>query len=283
MGTSVQILADSISLHGRRLTTFEVKYPRVVHSELLTHRMLSKNSASSRAIPISKVIDSVVENPYIPTRFGLKQKGMQPRAFVSKDNDPDRYAELVDWWLQSRDLAVTNARAGESLGLHKQIVNRLLESFQYITVVLSGTDWDNFIKLRTEVDSAGNPMADYPLYELATLIQGKLNTHQPAQLKPFGWHMPYAGGEGWDDLDLYEKLHVCVARCARVSYKASHIDADPTAKPFESEIKLANSLGSSNHWSPFEHVAKAIDGRWGNFNGFQQLRYIKENTLDLNM
>jgi hypothetical protein len=62
MTHSTKILADSISPDGVRLTTLEVVMPRIVLAEFNTHRMLSRNSASSRAIPIEKMIRMVIPN-----------------------------------------------------------------------------------------------------------------------------------------------------------------------------------------------------------------------------
>ena len=49
------IAADSINVKGKRITTFIVTMPRIVLAELNTHRVFSRNSASSRAIPFTKM------------------------------------------------------------------------------------------------------------------------------------------------------------------------------------------------------------------------------------
>jgi len=275
---SVKTLADTYNLDtGDRLTTLELVYPRVVHSEFMTHRTFSRNAGSSRAKPIKTVIKEVEENPYIPRAFGLAQKGMQPKEFIYKDEtDIDRwneYQDYVEWWCGSLDQALEMAKKGAALGLHKQVVNRLLEPFQHISVVCTATDWDNFINLRTELDENGNPMADIPIYDLAVEVRDELDTHQPEQVHYGYWHVPYAGGEGWDDLSPQDQLRASIARCARVSYRTYQggIDVDK-------DLALYYSLAKNNHLSPLEHVACATeDARFANLSGFKSFRGFYED------
>src|SRR5690349_17705362 len=140
--TRAKVLADSINTNGERLTTLEVSIPRVVLSEFNTHRAFSRNSASSRAIPIAKIIERVTTDPYVPRLFSLNTKGMSAKEYIS-ETDPN-YDIAVQWWLESRDKAINSATSGLSLGLHKQVVNRILEPWMWQTIVVSSTDWDNF-------------------------------------------------------------------------------------------------------------------------------------------
>jgi thymidylate synthase ThyX len=266
----VKVLADSYNKEtGDRLTTIEAKYPRVVHAELMTHRVFSRNAASSRAIPVSKMIEEVRNDPYIPRAFGLKQKGMQPKKFVT---DGEMYQVYKSWWVASMQNALRQAEAGADLGLHKQIVNRILEPYQYMTTIVSATDWDNFIKLRTETDDNGNPMADIPIYDLALQIKTALDTHQPTFMDYGQWHIPFAGGEGWDELSATDQLRVAVARCARVSYKTHSGETD-----VNKDLALYKSLSENSHLSPMEHVATTTeDLRSANFSGFKSFRSFYE-------
>ena len=63
-----KIVADSIYKQGQRLTTFTVVFPRFILAELNTHRMLSRNSASSRARPFQAMLNDVRKDPFVPIR-----------------------------------------------------------------------------------------------------------------------------------------------------------------------------------------------------------------------
>lgn len=269
----VKVLADSYNKEtGDRLTTIEARYPRVVHAELMTHRVFSRNAASSRAIPISKIIEDVENNPYIPRAFGLKQKGMQPNKFLTKETHPTSYSVAENWWMYTLEQAVERAKQGIELGLHKQIVNRILEPYQHITTIISATDWGNFIKLRTEADENGNPMADIPIYDLALEIKSALDTHSPTLMDYGQWHIPFAGGEGWDELSATDQLRVAVARCARVSYKTHSGETD-----VNKDLTLYKRLSADSHLSPMEHVATTTEElRSANFSGFKSFRMFYE-------
>jgi thymidylate synthase ThyX len=81
---SAKIIADSISEseYGDRITTFELEYPRFIHGELMTHRLFSRNAASSRAIPINKMMDQVLTAPAMPVEWGLNKSGMQAEEML---------------------------------------------------------------------------------------------------------------------------------------------------------------------------------------------------------
>jgi len=140
----VEVIADSISPQAVRLTTLAVTLPRIVLAELNTHRMLSRNSASSRAIPIQRMIDKVMQDPFIPFYWGANQRGMQ--AAVEIDAASRQQAE--EDWLHGRDLMVKQVSKLSNRNVHKQLANRLLEPWLYTTVLVSATDWDNFFALR---------------------------------------------------------------------------------------------------------------------------------------
>jgi thymidylate synthase ThyX len=144
-----KIIADSISTAGKRITTFEIEYPRFIHSEFMTHRMLSKNAASSRAIPIATMIQQVMDNPAMPVFWGRNQSGMSAKEELG-------YAEKEDAlvvWLEGRDEAVKTVQRLVSLNVHKQITNRILEPWAHIKVVTTATEWDNFFHLRRHPDA----------------------------------------------------------------------------------------------------------------------------------
>jgi thymidylate synthase ThyX len=145
-----EILADSLSPRNERLTTFKLTYPRIVHAEFMTHRAFSRNSASSRAIPFVKMVESVEKNPFIPIAWQKSHKGMQGTEYLDKvphggSSDEDF---ATDMWLEARDAAVEHATHLNNIDVTKQLCNRLLEPFMYHTVICTATEWENFFSLR---------------------------------------------------------------------------------------------------------------------------------------
>jgi len=137
---NARVLLDSTSPAGIRLTTLEVTFPRFVLAEFNTHRLFSRNSASSRAIPTSKLIERVLKDPAIPLEWGKNKAGMSASDVLS----PDLAQEAEHVWLGARDAAVANAQRLLDLDVHKQELNRLLEPFLWHTVIVSATEWKNF-------------------------------------------------------------------------------------------------------------------------------------------
>lgn len=266
--TRAKVLADSVNTNGQRLTTLEVSIPRVVLSEFNTHRAFSRNSASSRAIPITKIIDRVQNDPYIPRLFSLNTNGMSAKEYISADNQLG-YANAVSWWLDGRDDAIRRAHTGLEMGLHKQVVNRLLEPWMWQTIVVSSTDWDNFFNLRLAKDDADNPMADIAIFDAAVQMERVIDESVPTILAWNEWHLPLTGFDGDGSLTTFELTKVSVARCARVSYLTHDGERDVSA-----DLKLYDRLLESKHLSPFEHVAHPALGRHGNFYGWEQLRQV---------
>lgn len=262
MGTSARVLADSIGPNGVRLTSLEVTLPRIVLAELLTHRVFSRNSASSRAIPVERMIQKVLTDPFIPETWGANQKGMQAERNV----DEGRAQEARLRWLVARDHAVTEATKLLSLGIHKQLANRLLEPFLWTTVLITATEWDNFFALRRHSD------AQPEIQRVAGVMMEAREGSRPERKLEGEWHRPLS--EDMEDLkfDGYtddQINRIIVGRCARVSYNTHDGKKDPKA-----DLALANRLLESGHMSPFEHVARAsLDMGWfGNFYGWNQLR-----------
>lgn len=292
MAFSAKILADSISPGGARLTTWELRYPRFIHAELMTHRVLSRNTASSRAIPASRMRENVLRDPVVPVHFGANQKGMQAAQEVS-----DRDA-AVAWWMLGLQQAVNLHRDGESLGIHKQIVNRVIEPWMYITAIVSATEWGNFYRLRYHLD------AQPEFQHLVKLMWPIYKRSQPKILQPGEWHMPLIFGDEDRDAarliaeqgrqcfdtdccfdptffeeevsDILRK--VSVGRCARVSY-LTHDGRRDLSEDIALHDRLAKTAeaGEPGHWSPFEHVAQALGDpkeRSGNYVGWGQYRKL---------
>lgn len=304
MPHAAKIIADSVSPDGVPLTTFEITFPRIILAEFNTHRMFSRNSASSRAIPIQKMIASVLEDPYVPSTWGQNQKGMQAGDELSKyDSDMARAA-----WLYARDLAVDQAAKLLKLGVHKQLTNRLLEPFMWHTCIVSATEWSNFFHLRD------NPMAHPDIQILAHAMQELYKNRTPRELRYGQWHMPYVKQEEIDAAILdapplnevesyYESAvvrltKVSVGRCARVSYLTHEGQRD-----LQADVDLHDRLLESGHMSPFEHVARPVnkddsdlqygplaqqhpllgttDLWFGNFRGWVSTRKLIANEQDI--
>jgi thymidylate synthase ThyX len=262
MPYSAKVLLDSVSPTGARLTTMEVRYPRFIHSELMTHRAFSRNAASSRAIPIRKMIDAVRQDPALPISWGRNQSGMSAREELA----PDVAAIAQEEWHDA--LAHAERLAAKDIDLHKQLVNRLLEPFAWITVILSSSEpgFANFFTQRC------HPDAQPEIQKIATMMLAAYRASRPSAIEIGGWHLPLIQ----DDERTFPAEYLCrvsVARCARVSYLTHDGQRDP-----ERDIELYERLlngGANGHWSPFEHVATPAtyaDLPSGNFLGWHQLR-----------
>lgn len=261
MSIKAEIVCDSLAPSGIRLTTFVLTYPRFIHSEFLTHRMISRNASSSRAIPVKKQIQMVVDNPAIPLAFTKNRAGMQGGEAL----DGESHEAAVKTWLEARDRAVENAQKLADMEVHKQYANRILEPWAHITVVATATDWDNFFALRC------HEMAQPEIHALADLMYMEYNARYPQSLKEGDWHLPFTINL-FDFYSTEEAIKASVARCARVSY-LNHEGNSPTK---EEDLKLYDRLLGSIpiHASPAEHQAKAlaINERSGNFCGWVQYR-----------
>jgi hypothetical protein len=231
---------------------------------------LSRNSASSRAIPFKKMVEMVEKDPFIPLRWQLDHSGMQGTEYYGEGD-----AEvLTEQWLKARDSAVKYAKSLNNYpdgGVTKQICNRLLEPFMWHTVIVTASEFENFFALRA------HPAAEIHIADLAEKMLQAYNESTPVQLKAGEWHIPFGDQfddnrlkeiiykplQGWPEgscfeIDLKEaindlKLKVSVARCARISYLNFEGKDD-----YEADIALYERLKTSGHFSPFEHCARAM-------------------------
>lgn len=259
----VKIVEDSVAHNGKRITTLQLRYQRFIHAEFMTHRMFSRNASSSRAIPVPKMIEQVIKDPAMPVHWGKNQPGMQANAQL-EDGDLLRAMEL--WRSASLNMA-SIAEQMMDLGLHKQVANRILEPFQFINVVVTATEWDNFFELRTHKD------AQPEFQVLAKEMQAVMKSNTPKYVKAGDWHLPYVQSHerGMYPIDL--QIQMSAARCARVSY----LKHDNTKPNVEDDIALYNRLITSKpaHASPIEHQATPLVSeccRSNNFYGWEQYR-----------
>lgn len=327
-----KIVADSINPQGDRITTYLLTFPRFILAELNTHRVFSKNSASSRAIPFEKMVKMVQEDPFIPIAWQKDHKGMQGTEYLTSEAE---LSACVNRWLAARDEAVFQTKGLHDIGLTKQLCNRLLEPFMWHTVLLTGTEFENFFKLRCpqyfgafkswkDASNKGGATFELPfefrmndsqaeihMQALAEAMWDAMNESTPKKLQAGEWHIPFKDSVndgkaaqaqspnialGLAGLTLNDvRIKIATARCARLSYMTFDGEID-----YEKDIKLHDTLLESQHMSPFEHCARAMDeeeyarfrkgetfedtsvyinslGWCNNFKGFIQYRYLVEN------
>lgn len=298
MSFEAKIILKSVGPHGQELTTSQLKYPRFIHAEFMTHREFSRNASSSRAIPVAKMIEQVRNDPAMPIHWGKNQPGMQASVELS----PFHQAEIKELWVKSAVAAADWAERMMNIEAHKQVANRILEPFQWMHVIVTTVSHTNFDGLRL------HPDADPNIHHLAE-VWSEAQANSPAQVLDYGqWHLPYITGEDWTLAKLHLKngritrdepsdeqinhllAQISAARCARVSY-LTHDGAVPT---IEKDLELYNRLAGSQpiHASPLEHQATPdhYDGRdpdfyygWanhelhGNLPGWKQFRKMHEN------
>lgn len=257
-----KIIADSMSVDGIRLTTMQLKYHRFIHSEFMTHRVFSRNASSSRAIPVSKMIDQVRNDPAMPVYWGKNQAGMQAKESFSDSES----VGLMQQWKRSATQAAHFAESLNATGIHKQTVNRILEPYQWIHVVVTATEWENFFVLRDHAD------AQPEIQQLAKAMRKAMDESKPIYLRFGEWHLPYITHEDRESLLLNQMKKVSAARCARVSY----LKHDNTSPSLDDDLYLFDHLagGKPMHASPLEHQATPLEHkRWcRNFHGWQQFR-----------
>lgn len=280
MTITAKIIADSVSPFGPRITTMQLRYPRFIHAEFMTHRAFSRNASSSRAIPVERLIQDVIDDPAMPSHWGKNQPGMQAReehdaevalAFASDDYV---YGSAAEAWIAARDDMVERARCFASAGYHKQVVNRLLEPFAHINVVVTATDWDNFFVLRD------HPDAQPEIQALAQAMRKAMLESRPAQV---GLHLPYVSDGDYAEIRrrfgaraplessrTQAACEISAARCARVSY-LTHDGKEPD---LVADLALYQRLagGVPFHASPLEHQARTAHGRHANLVGWKSFR-----------
>ena len=252
---SAKVICDSISEQGVRLTTFEIEYPRIVMSEFNTMRAISKNSSSSRAIPVSKMLEHTKSINLKPIYFGSKKSGMQ----AGDELDGNDLINAKLFWEAALFDAVTWATELDELGVAKEVTNRLVEPFQLVKVVCTATDWDNFFNLRLHPDADPNIcMLAYKMYKV-------IQESKPIELKAGEWHLPYVNvgwngkgemcyaDEDFDAIDLEDAIKLSAASCASVSYRTEGMTLEKADKIFDMLIKA-----EVIHASPFEHLATPI-------------------------
>jgi hypothetical protein len=245
MTTTARIIADSIGFGCPRLTTPLARLPHSVLPHVLTHRVFSRSTTSSRAVPIKRMIAGVEAAPYVPREWRYSaDRGMQPGKLMSK---PDAKAARESW-MRALDAALREARVHDLIGSSKEYANRLLEPFSYCSIVISATEWENFFDLRLHEDT------QIDTRDLAAALHDAMKASTPRRLAFGDWHSPF-------DPDPMRSA----ACCARTSYNR-HDGSERTA---DADMQLADMLRADKHMSPFEHQARVGAGPCmnGNFAG----------------
>jgi len=253
-GIWAEVVKDSINKFGDRVTTFRLHYHRYIHSEFMTHRMVSKNASSSRAIPVHEQLETVAESPAMPTHWGLNEPGMQS----SKEGDI-LVANMppAEAWKSVAEIVSAASKDfwQDGKGYHKQIVNRLAEPFTFMNVVATATDWENFFWLRV------HPDAQPEIAELARCMYEAREASEPLLLFEGEWHLPYVDQfrdntgllhycdyDGEELYTLEEAQKISASCCAQASYRKLDQSLDKAISLFD---RLAG--GEPLHASPFEH------------------------------
>ena len=279
----VEIVADSINQQGDRLTSLVLTYPRIIHAEMLTHRMLSRNASSSRAVPIQKMIEAVKNNTFCPFEFQKAHKGMQGTEYFTGQDKED----CIKLWLESAELALQQAEKMKEKGITKQIINRILEPYQYYTVLITGSKegWDNFFKLRNpdydgfksrkeaskEFLEKGNidtskwsdldwlhlnkGQAEIHMMALSEKIYDAIQESNPERLEAGEWHLPMLPKEA-GNLSIEDKLKWCVGIHANTSYT---VVGDEKTLTLEHASRIHDKCKKEVHSSVFEHCARAMN------------------------
>ncbi len=298
---SATIVADSINKQGNRITTMKVVFPRFILAEFNTHRLFTRNSASSRAIPVKKMLKMIEESPFLPIAWQEEHSGMQGTKYLE-----GRDIDLANGrWLSAMRHSIEQVRfLAYNIKATKQLANRLLEPFMYHTVLVTFTESKNFFELRSprytfdfnEINrdlvktykSKKDAIKDFPvlknftqedwlkankgqgeihIMDLAEKMWDAMNNSVPRLLKAGEWHIPFGdninlpptipidAGYTLEEGVQIRKAKIAVARCARLSYETL---GDNPVIDHDKDLDLYEILKASGHFSPFEHVARAM-------------------------
>ena len=262
------VLASQNANTGTVLWTFKLKMPKSYLAQLNTHRLFSRNASSSRAVPVATMIKNIKTDTVLPMEWVKNKKGM----FGTEEIEEAQQQSATDFWLYSLERQLEIVTQLMYLDVHKQYVNRLLEPYVNAEVLLSATQWANFIALRA--DHATQP----ELQSITNQIKFIQANTQPKVLTIGEWHLPFITSiEEYLPLDIKQKISV--ARCARVSY---YLKDTCELSDTDKDIKLFNRLKESGHWSPFEHIATPYRDNvmCGNYLSWIQLRHSFDDSHD---
>lgn len=258
---TAEVVAKTRSKSGVTITSLAIQYPRFILAEVNTHRVLSRSTASSRAIPLAQRIQEVRDAMYVPasTIPLINQRGMK-----STQTMDDATASMAqELWARGGAQMAEIAEQLATLSMHKQHANRILEPWVWAKTIVTATEWDNFFSLRRsseaqpEFEELAHKMFEADRSAVATggLIECD-HTHGAPRVEQ--WHLPFIDTEADQGLlgtgSMEDIVNVSAARCARVSYMSLKTGKRST---LEEDKELARSLLLNGHMSPFDHPGYA--------------------------
>ncbi|WP_205937643.1 FAD-dependent thymidylate synthase [Rhizobium leguminosarum] len=253
------------------LITMHLHYPDIIHGEVMTHRVFSRNARSMRAVPVATMVKEVREDPFVPWHWGKNQKGMQASEECNElvkigsyweggphnDREVDILKTREEAWRLAANSAADFAENYAHAGYHKQIANRIIAPYTWKHTLITSKSWANFFHLRDHED------AEPHFHDLAALVRGAIRNASYQWLKPGEWHLPYVTKSEMANNPLEVQRQLSVARSARISYA-----------PFDGDFSIAREIerydllvGSQPlHASPTEHQAtpdlfKKVNGK----------------------
>jgi len=286
---SAKIIQASVC-RGINIYTMELEYPRFIHSQVMTHRVFSRNTASSRAIKIRHYIKQVEENPALPIFYGQNGSGMSPRDELGGVESLLCRTKI----LEMRDNTIADVKQLEDLGLHKQSVNRYLEPWYMTKVLVTATDLENFFFLRHDKPSSGHNPAQEEVKHLAELMKKAVLECEPEEITPDMWHVPYVnrvidldhkqiayyiddGSPGGLRLTEDQAVAVSSSCSAQISFRTL-VKTLKKAGRVNDKLMPQDTEVDPLHGSAFEHPAKPMSSaEWSDRMGFLDL--IKERNL----
>ncbi len=275
-GIKATIIQDSIH-DEKRIITYELEYPRFIHAELMTHRMLSRNAASSRAIPVAAMHKHIDESPALPVFWGKNQSGMQAKEeLIGIDKEVAQA-----YWNEAKNEALYWASKLNEVGLHKQIANRGTEAYQMMKTIVTATEWDNWFWLRDHED------AQPEIRTLAQCMRIAMEMSTPMPLKMGEWHVPYVTRArcrfdamiqyfvDGQEISAEDAKMISASCCAQVSYRKSDDSLEKARAVFKRLIE-----SEPVHASPVEHQATPMNRRSAIFD--TNFRYWEPGITHMN-
>lgn len=279
---SAKVIEHSVAPNGEELITLEIELHRFILPEFNTHRCMSRNFQSSRAVPVEKMLDQVADNPAIPVHWGANQRGMQAEGELSGQKLDD----VKRIWLKAAKHAREYVAILQSLGLHKQLANRLIEPFMWTKGVVTTTreGYESFFKLRSHKD------AQPEIKTLSDAMREAIEDSEAVYKKYGEYHLPYFSFGGAYTMPSYMKkqdlihdaIKISTSCCAQISYRSLDDSLEKAKKIYDMLNLPENGVYKEDppHLSPAEHVAKIVnqtasDRSSGNFHSSVFWQYRK--------
>lgn len=279
-----QEYTESEGVVPERITTMVMRFPRCILPEVNTHRVFSRNSASSRARSFKTTLEPIMEDAYVPL-FTRNQKGMGGGWVNGKT-----YLTASRYWMYDRDYAIASTLRlllGDKFIQDKVGVMNWDANYTYMIVHnwreliddymehYKADDVDEYDMPSIHKQNANRLLEPFMWHEalvtstywknfldlrisdgaqpeikaLAVLVRAVLHEHVPT---PSWVHLPFGDPDALP-LDDWGKtsdaLLAAASECARISYK------DRSSMKNNDNSALGRKLLEQKHMSPFEHIA----------------------------